>query len=323
MVATADQPTPNPIVWCIAGPTASGKSAVATALAQHWPVEIINVDSATIYQQMNIGTAKPGVRERQHTPHHLLDMIDPSESYSVARFKTDAQHIVQEVIGRGHIPLLVGGTMMYINALQHGLHDLPSADDAIRKELELEALANGWPAMHQRLSQIDAVTAARLAPNDSQRIQRALEVWHTSGEPLSAWLAKPLPQSASAFSTRLISLEPSDRLVLHQRIKNRFNIMIDDGLVDEVCTLFERGDLNPDMPSIRCVGYRQIWAYLIHELSLADAREQAIAATRQLAKRQLTWLRSMPERTVIDCLDAHAPAQVIDTLAPHFNNQLI
>lgn len=319
MVTASDQPTPITTVWCIVGPTASGKSAVSAALAKRWPIEIINVDSATIYRQMNIGTAKPSVQERQHISHHLLDVIDPSESYSVARFKTDAQHIVQEVIGRGHIPVLVGGTMMYVNVLQRGLHDLPHADDAIRKQLETEALVKGWPAMHQQLGQIDALTAARLAPHDSQRIQRALEVWRVSGEPLSAWLAKPLTPSCDAFSTRLISLEPSDRLALHQRIEKRFDAMLDEGLVDEVRALFERGDLNPDMPSIRCVGYRQIWAHLKHELTLPEAREQAIAATRQLAKRQLTWLRSMPERTVIDCLDPHATAQVIDTLAPHFN----
>lgn len=319
MVTASDQPTPIPPVWCIVGPTASGKSAVSAALAKRWPIEIINVDSATIYRQMNIGTAKPSAQERQHISHHLLDMIDPSESYSVARFKSDVQHIVQEVIGRGHIPLLVGGTMMYINVLQRGLHDLPQADNAIRKQLEIEALVKGWPAMHQQLGQIDAITAARLAPHDSQRIQRALEVWRVSGEPLSAWLAKPLTQSSDAFSIRLISLEPSDRLALHQRIAKRFDDMLDQGLVDEVRALFERGDLNPDMPSIRCVGYRQLWAHLKHELSLSEAREKAVAATRQLAKRQLTWLRSMPERTVIDCLDPHASVQVIDTLAPYFN----
>jgi tRNA dimethylallyltransferase len=318
-VAVKEQATPNPTVWCIAGPTASGKSAVAAALAQRWPVEIINVDSATIYRQMNIGTAKPSAQERQHTRHHLLDVIDPSESYSVARFKTDTQHIAQDIISRGNIPLLVGGTMMYVNALQRGLHTLPQANTDVRNQLEREALAKGWPAMHKKLSAIDAITAARLAPHDSQRIQRALEVWHISGEPLSAWLAKPLPESSNAFSTRLISLEPSNRLALHHRIENRFDGMLDQGLVDEVRALFERGDLNPDMSSIRCVGYRQVWAYLTNELSLADAREQSIAATRQLAKRQLTWLRGMPERKVIDCLDTNVPTQVIDTLAPHFN----
>jgi tRNA dimethylallyltransferase len=317
MVIASDQPTPIKTVWCIVGPTTSGKSAISAALAKRWPIEIINVDSATIYRQMNIGTAKPSLLERQHISHHLLDMIDPSESYSVAKFKTDAQHIVQEVLGRRHIPLLVGGTMMYINALQRGLHDLPQADEAIRKQLEIEALVKGWPAMHQQLGHIVAITAARLAPHDSQRIQRALEVWRVSGETLSAWLARPLTQSSDDFSIRLISLEPTERLALHQRIENRFDTMLDEGLVDEVSALFERGDLNPDMPSIRCVGYRQIWAHLKHELSLSEAREQAIAATRQLAKRQLTWLRSMPERTVIDCLDPHATAQVIDALAPH------
>jgi tRNA dimethylallyltransferase len=318
IAASVDQPTSNPTVWCLAGPTASGKSAVAAALAQRWPIEIINVDSATIYREMNIGTAKPSTLERQHTAHHLLDIIDPNESYSVSRFKTEAQQLVQDILNRGHIPLLVGGTMMYINALQRGLHDLPSADHAIREQLESEALAKGWPAMHQRLSQVDAITAARLAPHDSQRIQRALEVWLISGEPLSAWLDKPLPKSTNGFSTRLISLEPTDRLALHHRIENRFDEMLNQGLIDEVRALLERGDLNLDMPSIRCVGYRQIWAYLINELSLVEAREQAITATRQLAKRQLTWLRGMPQRTVINCLATNAPTQVIDTLAPHF-----
>jgi tRNA dimethylallyltransferase len=314
--AATEMPT-NPVVWCIAGPTASGKSAIAAALAKRWPIEIINVDSATIYQHMNIGTAKPSAQERLHTHHHLLDLIDPTESYSVAQFRTDAQNAVQAVLGRGHIPLLVGGTMMYFNALKNGLHNLPSANQTIRDQIEIEARTEGWPAMHQKLSQVDAITAARLAPHDSQRIQRALEVWRTSGVTLSEWLSQPLPQSAHAFSTRLISLEPSDRLALHRRIENRFDAMLEEGLVNEVRELFERGDLKPNLPSIRCVGYRQIWGNLTGELSLAEAREQAITATRQLAKRQLTWLRGMPEREVIDCLDAQAPKQVIDTLAPY------
>jgi tRNA dimethylallyltransferase len=315
--AVTDIPT-NPVVCCIAGPTASGKSAIATALAKRWPIEIINVDSATIYQHMNIGTATPSAQERLHTPHHLLDLIDPTGSYSVAQFRTDAQNAVQAVLSRGHIPLLVGGTMMYFNALKNGLHNLPGADQSVRDQIEIEARAEGWPAMHQKLSQVDAITAARLAPHDSQRIQRALEVWRSSGVTLSEWLSQPLPQSAHAFSTRLISLEPSDRLTLHRRIENRFDAMLEEGLVNEVRALFERGDLNPNMPSIRCVGYRQIWGNLTGELSLADAREQAVAATRQLAKRQLTWLRGMPERTVIDCLDVNATSQVIDQLALHF-----
>jgi tRNA dimethylallyltransferase len=314
--AATEMPT-NPVVWCIAGPTASGKSAIAAALAKRWPIEIINVDSATIYQHMNIGTAKPSAQERLHTHHHLLDLIDPTESYSVAQFRTDAQNAVQAVLGRGHIRLLVGGTMMYFNALKNGLHNLPSANQTIRDQIEIEARTEGWPAMHQKLSQVDAITAARLAPHDSQRIQRALEVWRTSGVTLSEWLSQPLPQSAHAFSTRLISLEPSDRLALHRRIENRFDAMLEEGLVNEVRELFERGDLKPNLPSIRCVGYRQIWGNLTGELSLAEAREQAITATRQLAKRQLTWLRGMPEREVIDCLDAQAPKQVIDTLAPY------
>jgi tRNA dimethylallyltransferase len=205
--------------------------------------------------------------------------------------------------------------MMYFNALKNGLHNLPSANQSIRDQIEIEARTEGWPAMHQKLSQVDDITAARLAPHDSQRIQRALEVWRTSGVTLSEWLSQPLPQSAHAFSTRLISLEPSDRLALHRRIENRFDAMLEKGLVNEVRELFERGDLKPNLPSIRCVGYRQIWGNLTGELSLAEAREQAITATRQLAKRQLTWLRGMPEREVIDCLDAHAPKQVIDTLA--------
>lgn len=306
-------------VWCIVGPTASGKSAVAAALAQRWPIEIINVDSATIYRDMDIGTAKPSAQEQLHTHHHLLDIIDPSESYSVARFKTDVQRIVNDIRVRQRIPLMVGGTMMYFNALSQGLHELPSADATIRQQIESEALIKGWPAMHHQLSLVDRITAARLAPQDSQRIQRALEVWRTSGKPLSSWLAKPLPISTLSLTTRLISLEPSNRLALHQRIENRFDTMLAQGLIDEVSTLLARGDLHADMPSIRCVGYRQIWGFLQGKHTLAQAREQSIAATRQLAKRQLTWLRSMQARQVFDCLNVDATAKIIDTVAPTFD----
>ncbi|WJJ94125.1 tRNA (adenosine(37)-N6)-dimethylallyltransferase MiaA [Neopusillimonas aromaticivorans] len=306
---------PHPIL-CLSGPTAAGKSASTLAIASHWPVEIITVDSATIYRGMDIGTAKPSREEQAQVPQHLLDIRDPSESYSAAEFCNDATTLIEQIRGRGRIPLLCGGTMMYYKALREGLNDLPGADPALRAELEAEAEKSGWPALHARLAEVDPVTAARLAPNDSQRIQRALEIWHLSGQPMSVLLqhGRPgAPQSDHQYVT--ISLEPSDRLALHQRIARRYQQMLEHGLVEEVRHLYERGDLHPGLPSVRCVGYRQLWDYLDGKIDKTQAIEQAIAATRQLAKRQLTWLRAQPDRIVVDCLAPDAAARVLDTVS--------
>jgi len=300
---------------CVAGPTAAGKSAAVLAIAERWPIEVINVDSATIYRHMDVGTAKPSRDERARVPQHLLDIRDPLEQYSAAQFFDDAHRLADEIVARGRTPILAGGTMMYFKALREGLSDLPQADPAIRAELDARAARLGWPALHAELAERDPETAARLAPNDSQRVQRALEICMIAGQPMSALLAAHRPV-ASTCEFVTVSLEPSDRLALHARIAQRFDAMLDRGLVDEVRALHARGDLHTGLPSIRCVGYRQIWGYLDGEVDLPTAREQAIAATRQLAKRQLTWLRALPERIAIDCLADDAVDQVIDTMTP-------
>jgi len=292
-----------PALLCIAGPTASGKSAIARAIAQKWPCEIVNVDSATIYRGMDIGTAKPSREERASIHHHLLDILDPLESYSAAAFRRDALRCVEEIRARGCLPVLVGGTMLYFKALREGLNDLPTANPEIRKELELQAVELGWPGMHAQLSAIDPSTAARLSPNDSQRIQRALEIWHISGKTMSELLNAP-EQTDQPLHTVTLSLEPTERSHLHQRIALRFDQMLEEGLIEEVRALRARGDLHTDLPSVRCVGYRQLWSMLDGDVTPAQAREQAIAATRQLAKRQLTWLRSLPDRLTIEA-DSH------------------
>lgn len=306
-------PTQAPLI-CIAGPTASGKSAAARAIAQRWPVEIINVDSATIYRGMDIGTAKPSTQERVEVTHHLLDIIDPADSYSVASFRRDALQCVQDIQSRGRLPLLVGGTMMYFKALRDGLNDLPAADSEIRKVLESRAAAEGWPAMHTWLKTIDPITAQRLSPNDSQRIGRALEIWQISGQPMSALLGATQPAD-EPVATITVSLEPLERSLLHARIAERFDQMLELGLVTEVQALHARGDLHAGLPSVRCVGYRQLWSMLAGELDLKQAREQAISATRQLAKRQITWLRSQPERQIIDACSLSASSQVVQAIS--------
>lgn len=293
---------------CLAGPTASGKSAVSQLLAKHLPVEIINVDSATIYRDMDIGTAKPTASERQAVPHHLLDILDPALSYSAAQFRQDALACAADIAARGKLPLLVGGTMLYFKVLRDGIDDLPGADPEIRAQIAKEASEQGWPALHAALASVDAATAQRLAPNDSQRIGRALEIYRASGQPMSSLIGHKVLEPVA---TCLISLEPENRQALHARIEARFDQMLASGLVDEVKRLYERGDLSSTLPSIRCVGYRQIWDYLDGQCSLSQAREQGIAATRQLAKRQLTWLRSMPDRHVVNCLASDAPEQVL------------
>lgn len=295
-------------VIAIMGPTASGKTAAALALAKHIPCEIISVDSALIYRQMDIGSAKPSTEERAAVPHHLIDILDPSQRYSVAQFQTDVIELVRQITARGNMPLLVGGTMMYFNVLMKGLGDLPVADLAIRARLNAEIAANGIASLHARLATLDPVTAARLPIGDTQRIQRALEVIEITGQPLSTLFSQQI-KSEPALSIHAFSLEPSDRSVLHQRIAQRFDAMLQHGFLDEVRALRARGDLNLAMPSMRCVGYRQAWEYLDGNYDLAEFRERGIIATRQLAKRQLTWLRSMPERVALDCLQT-------DLLAP-------
>ncbi|KGD98951.1 tRNA delta(2)-isopentenylpyrophosphate transferase [Achromobacter sp. RTa] len=303
-------------VICLAGPTAAGKSASTLALAERWPLEIVNVDSATIYRGMDIGTAKPSPAEQARVPQHLLDILDPVQSYSAADFVADARRLIGEIRARGRIPLLAGGTMMYYKALRDGLDDLPQANPALRAELEARAAVQGWPALHAELALLDPATAARLAPNDSQRIQRALEICRLSGQPMSALLLRSQRQRDDSGRQYLtISLEPSDRAALHARIEQRFDAMLANGFLDEVRGLRARADLHPGLPSVRCVGYRQMWAHLDGETDLATAREQGIAATRQLAKRQITWLRAQPERVIVDCLAADAVAQTIDAVA--------
>ncbi len=296
---------------CLMGPTASGKSSAAMALAKHLPIEIVSVDSAQVYRGMDIGTAKPTAAERAAVPHHLIDLIDPAESYSAARFAADADAAIADIRARDRVPVLVGGTMLYFKALREGLDDMPSSDLAIRAEIEREAAASGWAAMHRQLAEVDPQTAARLAPLDSQRISRALEVWRGSGRTLASLQRGRAARANDARSLVAIALEPSDRSELHSHIAMRFDTMLDAGFVDEVAGLHERGDLHERMASMRCVGYRQAWDFLEGRIDQSTMRESAIAATRQLAKRQLTWLRSTPDRLVIDSLADDAIGQVL------------
>ena len=301
-------------VIAIMGPTASGKTAAALEIARHIPSEIISMDSALVYRGMDIGTAKPSAEEQALVPHHLIDIIEPTESYSAARFREDALRLIKEIQARGHMPLLVGGTMLYFRALTAGLDDLPSADPVIRKRLEDEAAEKGWPALHARLTQLDQVTAERLKPTDAQRIQRALEIIELTGRPLSEQQSGP-QRLELPFNLIPVALEPSDRLKLHERIALRFDLMLkDDLLIHEVEKLRARGDLHLGLPSMRCVGYRQTWQYLDGEFDRKTLRDKSIAATRQLCKRQLTWLRAMPERQVVDCLAPDAVEQVLSII---------
>ncbi|CAM5219455.1 tRNA dimethylallyltransferase OS=Castellaniella defragrans OX=75697 GN=miaA PE=3 SV=1 [Castellaniella defragrans] len=303
------------VLICLTGPTASGKSAASLALGQRWPIEIITMDSATLYRGMDIGTAKPTRAEQAQLPHHLLDIRDPAEAYSAAEFARDAAALAQDIRARDRIPVLCGGTLLYYKALREGLNELPTAAPDVRQRLDEEARERGWPALHAELARVDPATAARLAPRDSQRLQRALEIWRTSGRSMSDWLAHPPQPVLPGWTFKTISLEPSDRRVLHERIATRFQAMMAAGLLEEVRTLHDRGDLHPGLPSIRCVGYRQLWDLLEGRVSRETAIEQAIAATRQLAKRQFTWLRSLPERVVIDSLSDQAVDQVITQFA--------
>ncbi len=279
------------------GPTASGKSVLAMQLAEQIPLEIVSVDSAQVYRGMDIGTAKPSATDRASVPHHLIDIRDPADPYSAADFVRDATVAIREIQGRGKLPVLVGGTMLYAQALRNGLSELPSADPEVRARIEAEARERGWPQLHAQLARFDPLTAARLKPNDSQRIQRAIEVYETAGVPMSELVNG---DKTSGFRLPTISLLPSDRAALHGRIEKRFDAMLDAGLLDEIRVLHARGDLHPNLPSMRSVGYRQAWRFLDGQCTVQEFRQQAITATRQLAKRQMTWLRSMPDVTVVE-----------------------
>lgn len=292
---------------CIAGPTASGKTAAALALAEDWPVEVVSVDSAQVYCGMDIGTAKPSTAERTAVAHHLIDILDPADSYSAARFAMDAAACISDIRARGKLPLLVGGTLLYFRALFQGLDDMPQADASIRAEIDAEAKARGWPALHAELAQVDAAAAARLSVYDAQRIQRALEVWRVSGRNLSSFHSARNPVDVSQWP--LIALEPNDRAWLHERIAARMDAMLKAGFVDEVQALRARPDLHPDLPSMRAVGYRQI-AEALDAGTPECIRDNAIAATRQLAKRQLTGLRAMPWRVQVSCETTDCVTQV-------------
>ena len=285
------------------GPTASGKTGLAVELAQRLPVELISVDSALVYRDMDIGTAKPDADTLARAPHRLIDILSPDQAYSAARFCEDALSHMAKITARGRVPVLVGGTMLYFKALEGGLSDLPQADAEVRKQLEAEAAQLGWPAMHRKLSAVDPVTAARLEPGDSQRIQRALEVYLLSGRPLSAHFINGVVQSKLPYRLLKIGLLPSDRAQLHKRIAERFELMLQQGLVDEVQGLRAKYELSLSMSSMKSVGYRQAWQYLDGVLDSSSFKEAGIAATRQLAKRQMTWMRGMPDLINVDCLD--------------------
>ncbi|MDO9011594.1 MAG: tRNA (adenosine(37)-N6)-dimethylallyltransferase MiaA [Gallionella sp.] len=295
------------------GPTASGKTGVAVELVQTLPVEIISVDSALVYRDMNIGTAKPDAATLLRAPHHLIDIIDPTEAYSAAAFRRDALALMADITARGKIPLLVGGTMLYFKALKEGLSPLPVADAAVRAELDAIIAQHGIARLHAQLTLVDAETAARLSPNDTQRIQRAMEIYRLTGKPMSE-LLKFQEDVALPYQITSIALAPSDRSVLHQRIATRFKQMLELGLIEELQNVRKNYALHPELPSMRCVGYRQAWQYMEGEISKAQFQETGIIATRQLAKRQLTWLRSMPENIAIDCLEKNLTRQVRNAL---------
>ncbi len=325
MTATHPLELALPRYLAIIGPTASGKTVGALAIAQHIPIEIISVDSALVYRGMDIGTAKPGAAELAAVPHHLIDIRDPSTAFSAAEFVAEATRLMADIHARGHLPLLVGGTLLYFRALRCGLDDLPCANLSIRAELQTLAAQKGWPALHNELAEVDPVTAERLAPADAQRISRALEVFRATGRPLSSFhTTKSIATNArgervtgqndinfQTDSSLLISLEPQDRAWLHQRIAQRFDAMLAGGFLEEVMSLRQRGDLHPDLPAMRCVGYRQAWEALDNQWPLSEWREKSIFATRQLAKRQITWLRSMPERQVVACDAPNATKKVL------------
>ena len=300
------------------GPTCSGKTTVALELMQELPCEIISVDSAQIYRHMDIGTAKPDAATLERAPHHLINIIEPTERYSAAQFREDALRLMAEISARQRIPLLAGGTMLYFKTLREGLSELPQADPAIRAVIDTMAEQAGWPALHEELGRLDPATAARLEPTDSQRIQRALEVCYVTGQPMSRILRQS-EIAALPYRTASIALMPDNRAVLHKRIAERFKRMLESGLIEEVKWLRSHYALQHSMPSMRCVGYRQVWRHLDGELDYQGLREKGIAATRQLAKRQLTWLRAMEKVKTFDCLAEDLPQQVLTHLQQQLN----
>ena len=286
--------------FALLGPTASGKSLLAMELAAKHSLEIVSIDSAQVYRGMDIGTAKPSPAERRAVPHHLIDILDPVGRYSAGRFREDAIRIAGEILSRNRTPLFVGGTMLYYRALSQGIDTLPQAEPGLRAQIDARAARHGWPALHADLARVDPVSAARLAPNDAQRIQRALEVWELSGKPISELQKAARPELP--FQLKAFALTPEDRADLHRRIAERFDRMLNEGLVEELDALRKKHPLHAGLPSMRCVGYRQVWRFLEGEITAQELRETGIAATRQLAKRQLTWLRAMEGVTEFDCL---------------------
>ena len=320
----------KPQALAIAGPTASGKTGLALAIAAHLQdqggAEIISVDSALVFKGMNIGTAKPSASELAAVPHHLIDIRDPLNAYSAAEFAHDALACVADIRSRGRMPILVGGTMLYFKALMEGLNDMPAANAEVRAGIQADAENLGWPAMHALLSEVDPLTAARLAPADSQRISRALEVFRISGKALSSFhqlnVAPAKPANSNALhwaNAPLLSLEPTDRSWLHKRIEQRFDDMLSNGFLDEVKDLRARGDLTPDLPAMRCVGYRQAWEALDGTLPMSELRDRGVFATRQLAKRQITWLRSLPQRTVFEAEGENVLKQALAWVDRHMS----
>ena len=329
--------TPDQAVIAIVGPTASGKSAIAmqiarTAKSLGKTVEIISMDSALVYRGMDIGTAKPSKAEMQEVRHHGIDIAEPEDPYSAAKFAHDAKQWLKEIRARNNIPLIVGGTMLYWRALAHGLSNMPAASPEIRADIESRAVKLGWPAIHDELREVDPETAARLEKNDTQRVQRALEIYLQSGKPMSEWLQEQPKDSGrgdgsgsgdsddhnTPINLHLISIEPSDRSVLHDRIAKRFDIMMAEGFLDEMKALHQNPRLHPDLPSMRAVGYRQAWDYLDGNISFQEFQDQAIAATRQLAKRQLTWLRGIQTKEVVDSLDSSQMKQCGQDVLAHY-----
>lgn len=294
------------------GPTAAGKTPLAVELVSRFPCEIISVDSAMVYREMNIGTAKPDAETLKKAPHHLIDFLDPKEIYSAGKFRDDVLREINLIIARGKIPLLVGGTMMYFRILQQGLAVLPKADASVRAELEKCAEDQGWPSLHQELANVDSEAAKKINPNDSQRIQRALEVYILSGRTISEWQKDTNSNTDYDFCN--IALSPVDRKILHERIEKRFDAMLASGFIEEVEKLYARGDLTPDLPSIRSVGYRQVWEYLSGLSTYEEMRDKAIAATRQLAKRQITWLRSWPNVNWVDAEEEDVVEKVCEKI---------
>jgi tRNA dimethylallyltransferase len=311
----ADQISSRKPAICLMGPTAAGKTDLAVSLVQRLPLDIISVDSAQIYRGMDIGTGKPDADTLHKAPHRLFDFLDPAFSYSASAFRADAMREMDDIARQGKIPLLTGGTMLYFKALRDGLAPMPPADAAVRAEIEALAARGGWEEVHAKLARVDPVAAARIHPNDPQRLQRALEVYIVSGETLTSLHEKPGPQADDfPFRLHFIALQPQSRSVLHERIATRFHGMIDAGLVSEVEALYARGDLGPHLPSIRSVGYRQVWQYLSGEMRYHDMVERGIIATRQLAKRQVTWLRSWHSLANFDSEDPKVLDRVLNYL---------